>query len=371
LLTLASGLAAAPLRIASFNVSLGRKGPGLLLRDIERGKDAQIRAVEAIIAEVNPDVLILNGFDHDFGGAALAAFAQHLAQRGASYPFRFALRPNTGLRTGLDLDGDGKTGMPGDAQGYGRFSGARGMAVLSRLPVLQGSARDYSARLWRDFPGALMPRRPDGSPFPSARAWAVQRLSTTAHWSVPLRLRDGRILRLLLANPTPPVFDGPEDRNGRRNHDEVSFLSRLISKGQVTQPFVIAGDLNIDPRDGAGLKDAIRDILANPALRDPRPTSKGARVAARQQAGANTRHLTPAKMDTVDWRDRPGPGNMRVDYVLPSADLGISDTGVFWPAPGEKGADLLATATRHGTRHRLVWVDIKRAGNITGKGADP
>ena len=31
------------------------------------------------------------------------------------------------------------------------------------------------------------------------------------------------------------------------------------------------------------------------------------------------------------------PGNMRVDYVLPSAGLTVTGAGVFWPAPGEDG----------------------------------
>ena len=51
---------------------------------------------------------------------------------------------------------------------------------------------------------------------------------------------------------------------------------------------------------------------------------------------------------------KPGPGNLRVDYVLPSATLAVSGAGVFWPAPGDPAAGVAATASRH----RLVWVDI-------------
>ncbi|MEC9313216.1 MAG: endonuclease/exonuclease/phosphatase family protein, partial [Pseudomonadota bacterium] len=36
-------------RIATFNTELSRKGPGLLLRDIERGEDPQIAAVIDVI----------------------------------------------------------------------------------------------------------------------------------------------------------------------------------------------------------------------------------------------------------------------------------------------------------------------------------
>jgi len=36
---------AEPIRVATYNAELSRKGPGLLLRDILRGKDDQLAAV--------------------------------------------------------------------------------------------------------------------------------------------------------------------------------------------------------------------------------------------------------------------------------------------------------------------------------------
>ena len=57
------------------------------------------------------------------------------------------------------------------------------MAVLSRLPL--GEVRDFSAFLWADLPGAIPPQV-DGQPFPSAEAQAAQRLSSVAHWDVPV-----------------------------------------------------------------------------------------------------------------------------------------------------------------------------------------
>jgi hypothetical protein len=44
------------LRIATFNTGLERDGPGLLLRDLLRGDDAQVRAVVSVLAEVAPDI---------------------------------------------------------------------------------------------------------------------------------------------------------------------------------------------------------------------------------------------------------------------------------------------------------------------------
>lgn len=345
------------MRIATWNVELKRRGPGLLLRDIERGEDAQVAAVAAVIAEVSPDILVLASVDYDHDLVALGALADRLAADGAAYPHRFAFRPNTGRASGLDLDGDGRLGGPGDAQGFGYFAGQGGMAILSRLPIAASEARDFSALLWRDLPGALLPER-DGAPFPSAEAQAVQLLSTTGHWAVPVVLPSGGRLTLLAWHATPPVFDGPEDLNGRRNHDEAAFWTQLLD-GRLAEPppaapFVLLGDANLDPVDGDGRGEAMRALLAHPALQDPAPESDGAREAA-AQGGPNARHEGPAALDTADWDEARGPGNLRVDYVLPSRGLTVAGAGVFWPV----AADPMAATVAAASRHRLVWIDIE------------
>ena len=35
-------------------------------------------------------------------------------------------------------------------------------------------------------------------------------------------------MHLLVAHPTPPTFDGAEDRNGTRNHDEIRFWADYV-----------------------------------------------------------------------------------------------------------------------------------------------
>lgn len=341
------------LRIATYNAGLSRDGPGLLLRDIQTAKDPQVEAAAAVVADARPDILVLTGIDYDRGLQALTAFAARVEMAGgAAYPHLFALRPNTGMPTGLDLDGDGRLGGPGDAQGFGAFSGQGGMAILSRLPILADAAQDYSAFLWRDLPDALI----DGTAL-GPEAAAVQRLSTTGHWAVPVALPGGRPLTVLAWYATPPVFDGPEDRNGRRNHDETAFWSRLLDGAlpfdAPPQPFVLAGDANLDPADGDGRRQALAELLADPRLADPRPASPGAREA---RGGTDDGHSGDPALDTADWPEAaPGaPGNLRVDYVLPSADLGVTAAGVVWPATGQPGADEAAAASHH----RLVWVDL-------------
>ncbi|MEM1075682.1 MAG: endonuclease/exonuclease/phosphatase family protein [Pseudomonadota bacterium] len=329
------------LRIATFNAELQRDGPGLLVRDILRGDDPQIAAVVSVFANVSPDIVAVQGFDYDLRGNAVSGFLDLLSAAGVNYPYWYATRPNTGLQTGLDMDGNGRRAEPRDAQGYGRFSGQGGMVILSRFPILQEETQDFSTMLWRDLPDALLPEQ-NGAPFPSQEVQAVQRLSTTGHWIVPVDVPVIGRIDLLTFHASPPVFDGPEDRNGRRNHDEIRFWQHFLDGAFGTPPsdrFVLLGDANQDPEKGEGRKEAIRNLLADPRLQDPTPLRSDLVAAAGDQD------------DTVDWDD-PVPGNMRVDYVLPSSDWQVSRSGVYWPA-GEAG-DVAATASRH----RMVWVDL-------------
>ncbi len=334
------------LRIATYHTDLGRQGPGLLLRDIRAGKDRQVSSLVAVIAGLEADVILLTGIDLDPGGATLAALRGRLQAAGIDYPHAYAPLTNRGLRSGRDLDGDGKVGGPGDAQGYGAFPGSGAMAILSRLPVEDAVAQNFSGFLWRDLPGAL-----DPASALSPAALEVQRLSTTGHWRVPIVLPGGGRLQILVWHATPPAFDGPEDRNGRRNHDEAAFWLRLLD-GQLSYPppvvpFVLMANANADPLDGDARADAIRALLAHPALQDPRPRGVHGRVEAD--------HVGDAATDTVDFgRDRGLPGGLRVDYVLPSAGLEVVGAGVLWPSEGTALAATLATASRH----RPVWVDL-------------
>ncbi|MCZ0960236.1 endonuclease/exonuclease/phosphatase family protein [Paracoccus sp. EF6] len=339
---LATAATAQDLRVATYDPGLTRKGPGLLLRDIRRS-DPQVLAAARVIAAAAPDVIVLTGLDWDGDGQALAAFAGVLEQAGHAMPHHFSRRPNSGMPTGLDLDGDGRAGGADDAQGFGQFSGQNGMAILSRLPL--GVVIDHSAVLWRDLPGNLMP------PLPPEAA-EVQRLSSTAHWDVPVLTDAGR-LHLLAWSATPPVFDGPEDRNGRRNHDEAAFWLHHLPPA----PFVLAGNPNLDLADGEGRPQAMAALLEH--AQDPQP--KGAFQP--EQAGANAGHRGDPALDTGAF-DPAGPGNLRVDYLLPAKGLRITGSGVIWPAPG----DPLAAAVEAASDHRLVWVDIDLGSLEAGQG---
>jgi endonuclease/exonuclease/phosphatase family metal-dependent hydrolase len=300
-----------------------------LLSAIETARDPQLEAALSVIAEAKPDVILLTDFDWDYRGEALAALALRLQALGLDYPFHFAPQPNTGIDTGLDLDGNGRLGEPRDAQGYGAFTGQHGMALLSRLPIAAESARNFSDLLWQDLPGAQIA----GAGL-SAKAMAVQRLSSTAHWDVAVQ-SPGTALHLWAFAATTPVFDGPEDRNGRRNADEAGFWLRYLN-GELPQqpapgPFVLLGNANLDLTHGEGRREALAALLDDPRLTDPQPRS----------ADAPADH----PLATAVFGTAPGP--LRVDYILPSAQLKVIDAGVIW-----------SQAAALASKHRLVWVDL-------------
>ena len=328
------------LRIATYNADLSAAGPGLVLYDLRKKElPPQRAAAVAVIAALDADVLLLTGIDYDLRGETLAALAARLAEAGAPYPYLLPLRPNTGVPTGRDLDGNGQLHEPRDAQGWGRFPGEGGMAVLSRLPIGDG-IRDFSGFLWADLPGNLMP---DTDP-----ARDIQRLHTTGAYEVPIALPDGKILRLLTFYASPPAFDGPEDRNGRRNHDEAAFWLRLmagdLAEAPPAPPFVLLGQTSLDPRDGGGRPDALADLLAHPALQDSAPRGSHGRTDPGQKGDAA---LDTALYDKL--------GGLRVEVVLPSADLKLQAAGVLWPPESDQMAATLQAASRH----RPVWVTIE------------
>lgn len=372
-LMLATVAQAETLRVATFNASLNRASEGALLSDIQSG-DAQVAAVVEIIQRVRPDILLLNEFDHD--PEALRLLQQLLSQDqdglyGVTYAHRFTAPSNTGQPSGYDLDGNGEIGGPGDAYGFGTFPGQYGMAVLSRFPVTK--ARTFQEFLWKDMPDNLIPEG-----FYSSAARDILRLSSKNHWDLTFNL-NGADLHLLASHPTPPVFDGPEDRNGRRNHDEIRFWADYVRGADYIYDdaglrrglnpdahFVIAGDMNADPFDGDSTNNAILQLFEHPQINGSAtdaPESPGSAEASTRQAGANRRHQGNPAFDTADFgfdRNNPGtdraPGNLRVDYVLPSKTLSLVGSGIYWLQSSDPQFKLAEWPT---SDHRLVWIDIE------------
>ena len=370
------------IRVATFNASLNRDHAGQLIEDLTGLANEQARNVAEVIQRVRPDLLLLNEFDHDPEGRSAALFQDnYLArpQHGAkaiTYPYRFSGEVNTGVASGVDLDNDGQAAStPGgrnygnDAFGYGVFPGQYGMVIYSRFPIDEAAARRFGSVLWKDQPGAILPKNPDGSGYYAPSAVAVFRLSSKNHWDVPVQVGD-RVVHLLVSHPTPPSFDGPEDRNGRRNHDEIRLWADYLAGGDRATylgkdlgppptSFVILGDQNADPVDGGSVPGAIEQLLGHPQVNAAVvPRSEGGAEASRVQAGANlTQQGNPAE-DTADFDDR-SVGNLRADYALPSRDLPVVGSGIFWPTLDDPLARLVRMKPTVATSdHRLVYLDL-------------
>jgi alkaline phosphatase D len=65
-------------------------------------------------------------------------------------------------------------------------------------------------------------------------------------------------------------------------------------------------------------------------------------------------------LDSADFADEPGPGNLRVDYVLPSRTVPTRSSGVFWPTVDDPLFRLTGDYPFPSSDHRMVWVDVVR-----------
>ncbi|PSN13515.1 phytase [filamentous cyanobacterium CCT1] len=382
------------IRFASFNASLNRAAEGALITDLSTPDNAQAQAIAEIIQRSNPDVVLINEFDYDAAGTAAALFQENylsVSQNGVDpveYPYVYAAPSNTGVPSGLDLNNDGTVGGPDDAYGFGFFPGQFAFVIYSKYPIVEDQIRTFQDFLWADMPGALLPSDPnDADGNGDTASWftpeelAAVRLSSKNHVDLPVEV-NGEIIHVLASHPTPPVFDGPEDRNGRRNYDEIRFWSDYIDGADYIYDdsgnfgglaagarFVIMGDQNSDPFDGDSIPGAAQLLLENPLVNTSvTPSSAGGVDAAARQGGVNADQLGNPAFDTADFGFNPAdpttdiaPGNLRVDYVLPSDNLEIVDAQVFWQPSDDSLFPLAEFPT---SDHRLVYVDVELDGAL-------
>jgi len=361
-----------PVRFAQFNASLNRNAEGELVRDLSTPNNQQARNVAETIQRINPDVILINEFDYVASNPLqpVRLFQQNylsVSQNGAppvEFPFVYIAPSNTGIASGFDLDNNGSVvntiGAPGygnDAFGFGQFPGQFGMLVLSKFPIDFTNARTFQNFLWKDMPNNLLTNDPTiddpATPvnenlkgFYSDAEINVLRLSSKSHWDLPINV-NGTIVHFLVSHPTPPVFDGPEDRNGKRNFDEIRFWADYINpsaSGYIYDDngkrgglpaganFIIAGDQNADPFDGDSYNNAARQLTENSRINNRVVPSSLGGVEGAEDGGRNDLQLGNPRFDTADFNDAlTASGNLRVDYLLPSANLNIRNAEVFWP----------------------------------------
>jgi len=382
----ATELDASEIRVATFNVSMEalnyvskQKGKqpdvsGQTLINALATNHQQIRNIAEIIQRVNPDIILLNEFDNtnnnnDNDHSALLSFIKNYlnksqsGQKPVDYPYVYQAPVNTGVNSGYDLDNNGVAGqLPGDGYGFGYFPGHYGMALLSKYPIDEDKIRTFQLFKWKDMPGALRPIDPTtNKSWYDDPTWNNLRLSSKSHWDIPVNV-NGTELHILASHPTPPVFDGKEDRNGKRNHDEIRFWNDYLtpenasyiyddkgnSGGLVNgHAFVLLGDQNASTTDGDAVKDGIGNLLAHQKIQDLKDMTPQSNAA--QEHSPNNKF---AKNHTAFWR-------MRADYVLPSkTGIDVKSSGVFWPSKNEETFRLIKD--RHASSdHRLVWMSLE------------
>ncbi len=368
----------AQLKISTFNASLYRDQPNQLLSDLSQPNDPQVKSIAEIIQRTNPDILLINEIDYSANNSALEFLQANylsISQNGArpiDFQFRRAFESNTGLPTGFDLNNNGhavttigSSGYADDAFGFGAFPGQHAFAFLSKYPILEDQIRTFQFFKWKDMPDNLMTSQL--STYYSPEEQNILRLSSKNHADVPIQI-GGQTIHFLISHPTPPVFDTAEDRNGNRNHDEIRFWRDYITPSAgnyiyddannfgglpTGESFAILGDMNADPLDGDSVDHAINQLLQSPLINTSNPpTSPGGPEQSLLQGRNNRNHIGNPSFDTGDFNDF-GPGNLRSDYILPSINLPILDSSIFWPLSTDPLYSLVLASD-----HRLVSITI-------------
>lgn len=375
------------IRVMSYNIEDVRT------TDLRRSDHPRLKRAAAHIQHLAPDVLLVNeitydqpgdpGYEPEAGpGHNATRFAHHFlsepqADSLSALSYQTVMLPvNTGLPSGFDLNNDGKvvSSVPdiapapedgsvapqtdagraygNDSWGFGTFPGQYGMALFVRegLTVLRDSIRTFRKLQWHEMPHALVPMDSTTfEPWYSPEEWAEMRLSSKSHWDVPVRLPTGEVLHLLASHPTPPGFDGPARRNDRRNHDEIQLWVDYLNQAPYIEDdsgrggglhedasFIVMGDQNADPEEETVFRDAIRALIGHHRVNgDVIPTSQVFRREAYPELDPN---------DT-GW-------GRRIDYVLPSSNLTVQDSGVWLPPPTDSQNVSVSD-------HFPVWVDVQ------------
>lgn len=327
-----------------------------LINSLRTGNHTQSRAVAQTVQINDPDVLILTGVTYDeqqqiaeeLGGYLSAG--QH-TETGLDYPYVFTAPTNSGRESGVDLDGDGTIGGAGDAIGYGEYSGQYGTVIFSKYPIVEDQVRTFQNFLWSDLPESSMPE----DRFSDLES-SVLRLNETSLWDVPVEV-DGEKIHVVTTSVAAP----PGDADTARGDDIRRVVADYVSghawylyddDGETASlspgtPFVVAG---VPAAEGSSAED-LAVLLDSPVLQDTEPQAVTEMPIAERPG-------SQGEPDAVATRQVAGERDRRASFVLPSAALEVSGSGVFWPGEGEHGYEVVNPDSSYSLEDRLVWVDL-------------
>lgn len=385
-------------------------------------KVIQIRNVAAIIQTEKPAVIMMSEFNNDGIGTnndALIAFrlnylavpqnSNSIDQDGTvlepiAFQYFANYSTNTGKLSGYDLNNDGTVstqadegsfGYANDSWGFGEYHGKYAFALLSQYEIDHENTRTFQNFKWKDMPGEINPVIVDcnnngltcGDEWYSDAAWENYPLSSKNHVDTPILIpqQDGstETVHLLMSHPTPPIFNNAAMHNTIHNRAEINFWVDYVAGGEqaayiyddkgttgalaADAKFVVMGDLNADPLKGDGDLTAINALMDHDKVN--RLTTFGS-LAPASLGGSECLALGECK--AANW-DTPNPdqvtstSGLRLDHVVPSVNLTITETGVYWPATFESGR-LLVNDERVGnygnskdisSDHRMVWIEAE------------
>ena len=352
-------------------------------------------------------------------------------QEPIEYPYYESFATNTGLISGMDLDNDGiiatnASQSPNDAFGFGYYHGHYAIAIMSQYKLDIANMRTFQKFKYSDMrdenDNVLTPStvqvvensnitkydetgRPTESTWQKGdnwytdEEWSKLRLSSKNHIDLPVVI-NGKRIHLLLSHPTPASFNTINNVKTNvtaiRNKYEILFWKKYINnanwiyddngqKGGIDgskEDFVILGDLNADNWDSInadpslndkdayryGIRALINDEYINQQVvngGEKEPKSQGAFDAFNPNAEgdwkiANTKNHTNIDVITSTF-------GLKVDWALPSKNLEITNSEVYWPGKDQLGHYLFVD--RYGEQvvktkyvssdHRLVFVDLK------------
>lgn len=353
------------IRVATLHAGLRAESSAVLLEELQGGMHPAARVLAETVQANAPDVLVLTGISYDENQEIAETLnRQYLArgqngQTGMQYSYTYTAPTNSGIDSGADLDGDGRVGGPADAIGYGNHPGERGMAVFSTRPVVEDEVRTFQEFLWEDMPENSI-REGQFSKLEKS----VLRLPSTTMWDIPIEVPGEAEHVHVVATDlnSSPRSARPDDA---RNEDQRQMVADFVSGSAwylydddgvrgglgAEDPFVIAGSLADEQElmtSPAEKVPELSTLLESEVLQDPAPE-------------AVTDEPLPERDEAADPQATQGLSNgdaVRSSYLLPATAIEVVGTGVFWPAEGEFGYDLVDPAESASPSGRLVWLDI-------------
>ena len=305
-----SGHGPTDLRVATYNLSLNRNAtvsssptcrPPTIRR---RPPSPRSSSAPDRTSSCSTSSTTSKGSQRSTCSATTTSRCRRTAPTRSSTSTRSPRRRTRASESGFDLNNDGTVGGPDDAFGFGEFPGQYGMVVLSQFPIVDRRGPHVPApHRGRPCPARCCPTTPqrrEPADWYSPEELAVVRLSSKSHWDVPVDV-NGRIVHVLAAHPTPPAFDGEEDRNGLRNPDEIRFWADYVASDDTAwlifddagsagglvpdAEFVILGDQNSDPLDGDSLAGRSSSCSTSSRCRTRRRRAKALSKPPRSRPG--------------------------------------------------------------------------------------